>query len=132
PRVDAQRKRPARANEVTREVAVGAAAVVDHASLQPPMMTVGAPGPVIAPVPGGVLLAHGMIESPTRAAGRPPIRTVALPRMIRPSLVAGTAGATPGGVGMWGGTFCRPAPSTAAGLLPISTVVTQPSRMVPI
>src|SRR6266581_4489506 len=95
------------------------------------MITVGTPGPTMVAVPGGVLLAHGMTVSPTRAAGLPPMSTVALPIMIFPSLVGGTAGAVPGGVGRCGGTFCRPLPSTAAGLPPIITFVAHPIRIVP-
>lgn len=82
-------------------------------------------------MPGGALFVQGMTVSPTRAAGFPSIRTVALPMMILPSLVGGTPGAVPGGVGTWGGTFCSPLPSTAAGLPPINTVVEHPSVIVP-
>ena len=82
-------------------------------------------------VPGGVLLVHGMHVSPTRAAGLPPINTVPLPITTVPSLLGGTTGETPGGVGIWGGTFCKVLPTTAAGLLPMSTEVTHPPRILP-
>ncbi len=100
----------------------------------PPMITVGAPGPTMLPVPGGTLLAQGMTMSPTLAAGCPPISTVALPILTLPSLVgeAPGAGAVPGGVGKCGGTFCNPLPVTAAGLPPIKTVFTQPVRILPV
>jgi hypothetical protein len=94
------------------------------------MITVGAPGPTTAPVPGGTLVVHVLTWSPIRAAGRPPIKTVALPFKTVPSwLGGGGPQGLPGG--MCGGTCVNPQPMTAAGLPPISTVVMQPCRIVP-
>ncbi len=56
-----------------------------------------------------------MTASPLRAAGWPPIRTVALPIATVPRLAGGTWKLTPGGVGMWDGLALAVEPTTAAG-----------------
>src|SRR5262249_22597538 len=84
--VEAERECPPRADEVDRVSVAAAIAVVDgHIRDYPPIMTVGAPGPTMAPVPGGTLVLHVDTVSPILAAGLPPIKTVALPLMTRPS-----------------------------------------------
>src|SRR6266536_725560 len=92
-------------------------------------MTVGAPGPTTAPVPGTTLVIHVETASPMRAAGSPPMNTVALPFITVPSWLGGGGPHGPP-IGMCGGTCVKPALRTAAGLPPISTVDTQPRRIV--
>lgn len=82
------------------------------------MMTVGAPGGKMCPVGLGIGATQllNATRSPTRAAGRPSIMTVAEPMAI-----------APGPAGMHGGTIHGVVmePMTAAGCLAIRTVGTQ-------
>ena len=86
------------------------------------MMTVGAPGGRILPVGLGIGATHDekATRSPTRAAGLPPIITVAEPMATEP-----------GPPGMHGGMVHGPVmlPTVAAGRLAIITVGTQLSRI---
>ena len=60
------------------------------------------------------------------AAGWPPIITVALPLVTRPISVVATRNRSLGWRPTWGGVFMPDEPATAAGLLPIITVVARP------
>ena len=86
------------------------------------MMTVGAPGGRILPVGLGIGATHdaNATSSPTRAAGLPPIITVADPFET-----------IPGPPGTHGGTMHGPVmlPTVAAGRLPIMTVGTHSDRI---